>query len=179
MFLLAQATPQMPQLPPLPEGPDLARLRPPVEVAAAPQIWPIIAALLAATLIILLRVWIIQNGRKRNIPQVDPETAALVDIENAQSIAKDDISYASICSRSVKRLLADHYHISQGQGFTSEELLRKLPIETENKTKLRHFLETCDSVKFAQGELNDSERESISETAKAIILANRRKEFAE
>jgi hypothetical protein len=164
MFHLAQMPP--PQLPPLPEGPTLDNVRGPIETASFSGA-EIALATIAGLLIIAALVWLFLRSRKRPEVPVDPEQAALAELE-AASAASDDERYAILCANSVRRLLQARYDLPV-TCQTSSEITRVLPIPKTQQGQLKSFLDQCDRVKFAGQPLSPEERIQLSDTARSLI----------
>ena len=124
-------------------------------------------------LIIGLLRWLYLRRRSQAPVSITPKDAALAEINAANSLAKDDLSFVTPQWRSPT---ISHFNVKSGPNDdTSEELISKLPVTNESKSHLRDFFEKCDSVKFAQASLTDSEKEEILGAAHALVNTLRKR----
>ena len=161
--------PQSPPLPPLPEGPNLDLARAPIQESSSIDPLMLGLAISVTALMIGLLLWLYLRRRSQAPVSITPKDAALAEINAANSLAKDDLSFVTLCSGAVRRFLISSAKSGPNDGDTSEELISKLPVTNESKSHLRDFFEKCDSVKFAQASLADSEKEEILGAAHALV----------
>ena len=168
---LGPQLPQSPQLPPLPEGPDLGLVRAPIEEASS--IGPLMLSLgIGASLVVVgLVVWLYLRSRNKEPSPIPPDIAALAELDAADSLAQDDLSFVTLCSGAVRRFLIANIRSGPGEGDTSTEFLNKLPVTKESRSHLSHFFARCDGVKFAQESLSESEKEDILKAARSFVSA--------
>ncbi len=166
MFPLAQITPaQTPSgLPPLPEGPDLSRLRVPTVMDSGGDPWLLLSIGLGALLLIAaISLWHRRWKKRKTPPPPDPYQAAVIALRGARERTLTDDQLAVRCAGIVRQLLCQSYHVSRS-GLTQDELVAKLPLDPEDKDKLRDFFQLCDGVKFAGHALSTPSREALLAT---------------
>jgi len=165
------------QLPDLPAGPSLENVRGPIEEASGYGMGQITLAALAVLLIAGLFVWLYLYSRRKPAAPIDPQAAAMAELEAAAQAA-DDERFALLCSGALRRFIASRFDLP-ATSQTSSELSARLPLQREEKTRIGDFLERCDRVKFAGQALNSNQRIELLDTARALIQCLERKETPE
>jgi len=164
------------QLPELPAGPSLENVRGPIEVNGGFAIWQITLAVIAVLLIAAAFIWLYLRSKNKPSPPIDPHTAALAELD-AASQAADDERFAMLCANAVRRFMASRFDLPAASQ-TSAEIVARLPVNTDEKDRIRDFLEHCDGVKFARRAFDETQRIELLDTAKQLIETLKRKEPA-
>lgn len=171
MFIFAQMGPQQPapQLPPLPDGPDIARLRAPIEEFSSTMDMGTVLMITAAVLVLLgLILWFYKSRQKPALERT-PEDIALESLQSTRAANLDDMSYATATSHALRDFLVARYAIREGKSHTTSELLNRIELGSQEIQTLQDFFSTCDSVKFAREGLSKDQRETMIHNAEQII----------
>jgi hypothetical protein len=158
-------------LPPLPEGPDLERVRGPVELSTLAP-WQIVLLVLIPLILILLLV-VFWRRRPRPETKLPAFSQAMQQIDAARKcIDSEGAHYAGLASAALRAYLESKLQL----GFssrTSEEFLdglraqNRLPEVTEQK--LTEVLATCDRLKFAPSTVPAQKRRELDKRLTAVI----------
>jgi hypothetical protein len=162
------------QLPELPAGPSLENVRGPIEAAGGSGIAPITLAALVVLLMVGFFVWRYLRSRQRSATPIDPQTAAMAELDAATQAA-DDERFALLCAGALRRFIAARFDLP-ASSQTSAELCAHLRLKGEDNSRIPAFLERCDGVKFARQTLTPHQRIEILDTARDLITGLKVKE---
>jgi len=142
-------------------------VRGPIERAGGYETWQVALAALAVLLFAGLLTWLYLRSRRQPPAPIDPQAAALAELEAATQ-AVDDERFALLCSGAVRRFLASRFGMP-ATSQTSTELCSRLPLAAEDTLRIGGLLESCDAVKFARQNLSPQQRIQVLDTAKQLI----------
>lgn len=153
---------------------ELRDIRPQVELPVPDAFpWLTVSLIVAALVLGVLVWWLIR--RKKGEPAPGPATAALKELESLRTILGDADSerYAMAVSDVLRRYIERQFGISAVRQTTEEFLVglasRGRGLMGGQREVLGRFLEQCDLVKFARGELGQGQRNELLEVARGFI----------
>lgn len=172
MLFLAQANaaPQAPQLPPLPEGPDLARVRGPIEIPETEWTsWLIAGALLLSFLVFAAWLFIYLRKKPKDGPtplQLAQDTLATIDPNSS------DETFANQTSDVLRRFIEDELKL-RFTTRTNAEFLKSLrgntAFDADIQKDLAELLAQFDSMKFSGASADGSNRIELLDTIGRLI----------
>ncbi len=159
---------QNPQMPDLPSGPNLDRIRGPVEI---PMFEPWEIALMVSLTLIFLTSFIyllIKSIRGKIRPSLpSAKTKALHELD---TVAKepDSAQFATHTSKIIRRYLEEAREIPALRQSTTE-LIMAARLPNPQHKQLDSLLNTCDCAKFARKPLTEAIRIQLLDTAKQLV----------
>lgn len=169
MLFLAQL-PNAPQLPPLPEGPDLSRVRGPVEIPTI-DLWAWVIASSLALAFAVFVIWLILHLRNKPKQSPSPKESAQARLAAIAENCSDE-SFANESSNALRRYLEDELHL-KFTTRTNVEFLRSLKgntaLDSQFKQDLSDLLADFDAIKFAQKNISNERRHQILDTIHRLI----------
>ena len=159
---------------------ELRDIKPTIEIPE-PAGWPLWATLTLiglATAFALFGWWQWRRRNRANIQQ-DPMDIALGELEMTRGMISEASAeaYAMAVSDVLRRDIERRFQIAAVRQ-TTEEFLQQLTasrsesdtgISHAHRNALRDFLNECDLVKFARGQLDHAQRERLHDVARAFI----------
>lgn len=157
---------------------ELRDIKPAIEIPAAAS-WPLWATLtlIALGLAIGAFAWWQWRRRQKNTRAPSLEGIALAELEATQGMiaTADPAAYAMAVSDVLRRHVERVFHIVAVR-HTTEEFLRDLAADqrvgSEYRNVLRSFMNQCDLVKFACGELDRPQRQRLHDVARSFVLTS-------
>ncbi|MGI9240279.1 MAG: DUF4381 family protein [Verrucomicrobiales bacterium] len=159
---------------------ELREIKPAIEIPE-PAGWPLWAtiALLGLAAAAAAFAWWQWHRRNRAAAYRNPVDVALEELEKTREMisAADAETYAMAVSDVLRRDIERRLHIGAVRQTTEEflqELTTRQPASTTgigvaHRQALSDFLQECDLVKFARGQLDRPQRERLHEVARAFI----------
>lgn len=156
----------------------LRGLKPPVEIPQTPvdAIWPVwqicLAAGLGLLVVALVTRWFLQ---RRNNRQASPEQIALAALDRLSAGGADRDNDAFVMDvTTILRRYIEAGHPVPALRLSTEEFLQSLASQDaatlqEHRAALQEFLNQCDLVKFARGELDPCQRDTLIQCASDFI----------
>jgi hypothetical protein len=164
------------QLPPQ-KHEDILDIRPPI---LGSNLWLWIALGIAALIALLVLGWF----GFRSIPRtINPRTAydlTMEKLEKARALLREDapMPYAVAVSEAIRHYLGLRFN-TRATRRTTEEFLRQMEADRETtplaefRELLRHFLQSCDLVKFARYQPTLGELEEVHQRAISFVTATK------
>ncbi len=157
------------QLPDLPPGPSLDHVRGPVQIPPF-ETWQIALMIAAGILVLALLIWgivAIARTRKPRSKSPSPYDAAILEL-GAAAAESDDEQFAIRVSHALRAYFENARGIP-ALGRSTPEFLQSIDLPENQRTRLDHFLNTCDRAKFAKLTLPEATRIQLIDTAKKVI----------
>jgi hypothetical protein len=139
-------------------------------------LWIAIAVFSAIALLILL--WFLFRPRHLLSPKSAYELA-LEKLEKARALLREDnpMPYAVLVSETIRSYLGQRFQAPSTRR-TTEEFLRQMEADgttplAEHRDLLRHFLQSCDLVKFARYQPTLTELEEVQQRATSFVRATK------
>lgn len=166
---------QTPRLPELPQGPNIDRVRGPVEIPSL-ETWHIALIILVAFIaIVVIGLKLYKNIRpeKKSHAPESPYKTAIAELQSAAKLtANDDEQFAVLSSKALRRYFETGKGINSF-GKTTSEFLKSLNnhslLNDDARQSLTECLRHCDRVKFARATLNQAERQALTKSALELI----------
>ena len=169
-----------PTTPPTDPSLELRDIKPAIEIPE-PAGWPLWAtfALLALAVAAAMFAWWQWHRRNRVGAPRNPVDIALEELEKTREMISgaEAETYAMAVSDVLRRDIERRFHIGAVRQ-TTEEFLHELStqqapsptgISLAHRQALSDFLQECDIVKFARGQLERPQRERLHDVARAFI----------
>jgi hypothetical protein len=156
---------------------DIQDIRPPFfYLKPLTWLWVLLAALVLASLAVLLWFWLKPLRERRARTAYD---LALEKLERARALLTEENAepYAVLVSETVRTYLGQRFHTPSTRR-TTEEFLRQMQADANtplaaHSDLLRGFLEACDLVKFAHYQPGREELEQVQQRAVSFVTATR------
>jgi hypothetical protein len=139
-------------------------------------LWIALAIVSVIALLVLLWFWL----RPRHL--LSPKSAyelALEKLEKARALLREDnpMPYAVLVSETIRSYLGQRFQAPSTRR-TTEEFLRQMEADpatplAEHRDLLRHFLQSCDLVKFARYQPTLTELEWVQQRATSFVTATK------
>jgi hypothetical protein len=154
---------------------ELRDIKPAIEIPN-PASWPlwVTLTLIALAIAVAAFAWWQWRRRQKNTRAPSLEKIALAELGATQAMITDadPAAYAMAVSDVLRRHVERVFNITAVR-HTTEEFLRDLAadqrIGTEHRNVLCSFLNQCDLVKFACGELDLAQRQALHDVARSFI----------
>jgi hypothetical protein len=157
---------------------DIRGIKPPVPISNPwPWMWVLLAALVvAAAAYVAWRRMKRPQATATAIPLVPAHVRARQKLEAALRLIHDPRLFCIEVSGVLRVYLEERFDLRAPERTTDEflfELRESKKLSPEQKESLRHFLESCDLVKFARFEPNESSLRELHEAALRLVEETR------
>lgn len=162
-FFLAQATSKAPD--------EMEDIRPPIP--GPPALWVVI--LLAILLLLAILAYFVWPAPKPSLVRPPlPKEIARRRLEEAKTkiVADNSYDFSVEVSDILRSFIEQQFGIKAVRQTTIEflnEASQTSHFDLAHQEKLRHFLDTCDAIKFARVTAGKSESEALFEQASAFV----------
>lgn len=160
------------------QAPDQTEdIRPPKDLVEIPQpkktpvgLWLGIGGGVLAIAIAAL-LWKRFAGKQKQKSPPEVALAALAELENSRDAITAE-TFANHAAQTVRQYIADRFGLAAPRRTTEEFLhaVESTPIIGENE-HLRAFLKSCDLAKFAESNLDSTQRGELLQTARGFVNA--------
>ena len=153
---------------------DLRGVKPPVEIPDY-WIWVWIALATVALIAAGVAVWILLQKRKAAIPlapPVPPHVRAKQKLAEALMFISDSNRFCTEVSNTLRIYLEERFNLRAPERTTEEflvELRTSKHLTVDQKQSLGEFLESCDLVKFARFEPNETTLRQLHDAALRLV----------